>query len=306
MKKFFIEVKEIVLAVVDGFTENNIMKLSASLAYYTILSIAPLLIVVISVVSLIYSRSAFENQVYETLVDSMGEGPATAIQNFIINASVGGKDTLAAIIGAGTLMFTSTILFADIQDSINRIWRIRANPKKGWLKFIINRLLSFSLIISLGFIMLASLMINAIVLSFSSYLYEYIPGFDSTRTYMVVLINFSITFIVGVTIFFIIFKLLPDAKTPFKGALFGAVFTTVFFTIGEYLIGIYLREFQPGVNYGSASSIVIILVWMYYTATILYTGAQFTKVITDRYYGGIKPSKIAVKVVTTIDDEEVL
>jgi membrane protein len=190
----------------------------------------------------------------------------------------------------------ATAIFIEIQDSINLIWKVRAVPKKGWKKLITNRLLSFSMIASLGFLLLVSLVINSIVVGIGGRLEGYATkiGIEKVSELLMLIVTNALTLAVVTSIFAIIFKVLPDVNLKWKPALIGALFTALLFSLGKYAIGIYIEKGNPGSAFGAASSIIVILLWIYYTAIILYFGAEFTQAYAERYAKGISPSKYAV------------
>jgi membrane protein len=299
---FFKEVWHLLTTTFSGFSNDRAMKLSASLAYYTIFSLAPLLIMLISLTSLIYGKAAVEGEVFNGINEFVGNDAARQIQDIIQKVSVSENSVLAVIIGTATLFLGATGVFLEIQDSINMIWRVRAKPKKGWQKLIINRFISFSMIISLGFLLVVSLIINGLVLALSNKLDDYFPD---VTILLVNLLNVAITFLVISTLFAIIFKFLPDVEISWKDVRMGAIATALLFMLGRYLIGLYIEKVAPGSAYGAAGSLVIILVWIYYSAAILYFGAEFTKVYAERYGRSIHPSPYAVYVIQTEEEKEV-
>ncbi|HZG24614.1 MAG TPA: YihY/virulence factor BrkB family protein [Chitinophagaceae bacterium] len=276
-----------------GFSDDKIPKLSASLAYYTVFSMAPLLIVIIFLCGLLLRREAVEGQIYAQLAGFMGSDNAEQLQQTIKNASIAGKGGLAAVIGAITLLVGATTVFAEIQDSINFIWGLKPKPKRGWLKMLQNRLLSFSVIVSLGFLLLVSLAISAIIDRFSERLQIYFPDVAVAIFYV---INVVVTIAVVTTIFGVIFKVLPDAKIKWKDVLLGAITTAVLFMIGKFGISFYISKSNIGSTYGTAGSLAVLLLWIYYSSIILYFGAEFTKAYAMKYGSEIHPNHYAVTV----------
>lgn len=304
-KRFLISTGHLFLAAGKGFSEDRVTKLSAALAYYTIFSLSPLIIIVISSASLIYSQDALENRLFAQINKLVGHDAAVQIQQFVANASLSGKSSFALAIGIVTLIIGATAVFTEIQDSINLIWKVKAVPKKGWKKLITNRLLSFSLIVSLGFLLLVSLVVNSLVLSLGNKLTRFIPEITDTTAIVILIVNNVLTFAVVTGVFAVIFKVLPDVILKWKSALVGAAFTAILFGLGKYLIGLYLEKSNPGLVFGSAGSIIIILVWIYYTSIILYFGAEFTQVYAEKYDHGIAPTKYAVHLKTVIVEKKV-
>lgn len=274
--------------------DDNVFKLSASLSYYTIFSIGPLLLIITSFAGIFFGRKAVQGQIYAEIKDVVGQEAALQIQSIIQNVSQSEQGAVGAIIGLIVLIIGATGVFTEIQDSINYIWSVKAKPKKGWLKFLINRLISFSLIVTLGFILLVSLIINGLVEILNDKL---IGIFKDYTIYLFYLFNILIIFIVITVLFTVIFKLLPDAKIKWKDAFIGAGFTALLFLLGKFAIGYYLAKSNMGITFGAAASIVIIISWVYYSSLILYFGAEFTKVYARETGGGIVPKETAVFII---------
>jgi membrane protein len=300
LKKAFHFVKataHLFIAAGKGFMEDRVMKLSAALAYYTIFSLTPLIIIVISAASLFLGDNMDPNtKLFGEISDMVGSDAANQLRSFVNNANLSGKSTIGLIIGIGTLIVGATAIFIEIQDSINLIWKVKAVPKKGWKKLITNRLLSFSMIASLGFLLLVSLVINSIVVGIGDRLEGYATkiGIERVSELLMLIVTNALTLAVVTSIFAIIFKVLPDVNLKWKPALVGALFTALLFSLGKYAIGIYIEKGNPGSAFGAASSIIVILLWIYYTSIILYFGAEFTQAYAERYAKGITPSKYAV------------
>src|SRR6201992_27054 len=255
-KAYFVELWKILVATFMGFINDNGLKLSASLAYYTVFSIAPLLIIIISLAGIFFHNDAASNAVYPHIVHYVGKDAALQIQDILKSKALSGKSTTAVVIGAIVLMLGASSIFIEIQDSLNIIWRVKAKPKKGWLKLIQNRFLSFSLIVSLGFLLLVSLVINFLMDALSKKLLHFLPYVTSL---LIKGINLGITLIVISVLFGIIFKVLPDVKIKWKDVRSGAIFTALLFMLGQYLIGIYLQYSAQSWAYGAAGSIILIL-----------------------------------------------
>jgi membrane protein len=295
-KAYFKELWKILVATFMGFISDNGLKLSASLAYYTVFSIAPLLILIISIAGLVLGPDAATNRLYPQIAHYVGSGPATQIQEVLKNLQLSGKSGTAVVIGIITLLIGASSIFVEIQDSLNIIWRVKAKPKKSWLKLVQNRFLSFSLIISLGFLLLASLAVNLLLTALSTKIQHFIPAVTGL---LLKGVNLGVTLIVISVLFGIIFKFLPDVKIRWKDVRSGAIFTAVLFMGGQYLINIYIQYTANSSAYGAAGSILVILVWIYYTAAILYIGAEFTQVYAEAVGSRIEPAEYAVSVQQT-------
>ncbi|NOT76031.1 MAG: YihY/virulence factor BrkB family protein [Cyclobacteriaceae bacterium] len=280
-----------------GFSEffsDNGLKLSASLSYYTVFSIAPLLVIIISLAGIFFGVEAVQGRIYGQINGLVGNAAAIQIQEIIKNVKTSQNSQGGAIIGFIVLMIGASGVFTEIQDSINFIWSVKAKPKKGWLKLIINRLLSFSLIASFGFLLLVSLMVNAVMDLLSDRLIKLFPN---ATVYLFYILNIALIFIIISCLFAIIFKVLPDARIKWKDAFIGSFFTAFLFIGGKYLIGLYLGNSSIGETYGAAASIVLVLLWVYYSSIILYFGAEFTKMYALHYGGKITPNETAVFIV---------
>lgn len=301
-KTYLKKLWKVLVATFSGFINDNGMKLSASLAYYTVFSLAPLLILVISLAGLFFGQDAATNRLYPQIAQYVGSQAALQIQDMLKSLALSGKTGIAVVIGVITLMVGASSIFVEIQDSLNIIWRVKAKPKKGWLKLLQNRFLSFSLIVSLGFLLLVSLVINFLMDALSKKLAHFLPYVTSV---LIKCINLGITLVVISTLFGIIFKVLPDVKIRWKDVRSGAIFTALLFMLGQYGIGIYLQYAAQSSAYGAAGSIILILLWIYYTAAILYIGAEFTQVYAEAVGCKIEPAEYAVAVIQTEVEHEV-
>lgn len=293
---------KVIVATFMGFINDNGLKLSASLAYYTVFSIAPLIILVISISSLVLRHYSFNDALYAQMSQFIGHDATIQLQQIIKNLQLSGKTGVALVSGIIILLLGASSMFVEIQDSLNIIWRVKSKPKKGWLKWLQNRFLSFSLIIGLGFLLLVSLIINLVVKALSTRLERILPYVTVT---IFDLINLAITLLVISALFGIIFKFLPDVKIKWKDVRSGAIFTALLFMLGQYLIGLYIQYTAQGSAYGAAGSIIVILVWIYYTSTILYIGAEFTQVYAEASGSRIEPAEYAVHVLQTEVEHEV-
>ncbi|MDB5136169.1 MAG: YihY/virulence factor BrkB family protein [Mucilaginibacter sp.] len=295
-KEFIKQFWKVILATFTGFIDDNGLKLSASLAYYTVFSIAPLLILVFSLISLLLGHDAINNNLYPQIKEYVGSQAAVQIQEIVKKLQFSGKTGVALITGIIILLIGASSMFVEIQDSLNIIWRVKAKPKRGWVKLVQNRFLSFSLIISLGFLLLVSLIINIAISALSVKLAHFLPG---VTVLVLNVINMVITLVVIAVLFGIIFKVLPDVKIRWANVRMGAIFTAVLFMGGQYLIGLYIKYTAQGSAYGAAGSIIIILVWIYYSSAILYIGAEFTEVYAEATGCNIVPAEYAVHVEQT-------
>jgi len=273
------------------FSDNNVPRMCAALSYYTLFSLAPILLIVITVADIFYGRAAVEGTLFGEIKSFVGSDAAMQIQEIIKNAARSRHATFASIIGSVALVFSATGVFTEIQGSINTIWQLKAKPRKGWVKFLLNRVISLSMILGLGFILLVSLVVNAVLDLLMQRLLTVLPEGSIWITYSA---NTLITFAVISFLFGIIFKFLPDAEIQWKDVRTGSFTTAVLFMIGKFAIGYYLGKSNPGGTYGAAGSAVIILLWVYFSAMILYFGACFTKVNAQFSGRKIFPDQYAV------------
>lgn len=286
----------------NSFLDDRALKLSASLSYYTVFSLAPLLLLVISLAGIFFGREAIQGQVFGEINGLIGNEAAAQIQDIIKNLELSGKTSMAIIIGGITLIIGASSVFVDIQDSINIIWKVKAKPKRGWIKILKDRLLSSSLIVGLGFLLIVSLIVNGALLALSDWLKDFFPN---VTIIFFQIINIIISFTVIMTLFGVIFKVLPDAKIAWKDVRTGAFFTACLFMLGRFLIGIYIDFTSTGSAYGAAGSLIVILVWVYYTAAILYFGAEFTKTYAEFTGARIEPADYAVYVIQSEQERDV-
>lgn len=284
---------KILSQTVADFFNDRILKLSAALAYYTIFSLPGLLIIIIWVADIFYSQQNAEGTIHNQIMKLVGQDAARQIQEAIRNAALSGEGSFATIVGLITLVIGATSIFGEIQDSINLIWRLKSKPKKGkgWLKLIINRLLSFSMILSLGFLLMVSLIINGVV---AMLIDRFTRIFPETEAIIAYVFNLVLTFAITSFLFGLMFKVLPDARIKWKHVRAGAFTTAILFMGGNFLIGYYLGQNKMSSAYGAAGSIIVVLLWVYYSAAILYFGAAFTRAYAMHTGSHIYPSNYAV------------
>ena len=283
----------------DTFTEflnDNGLKLSAALSYYTVFSLAPMLLVIISVLTFFFKNSDIQGELFGQITGLVGANAAKQLQEIIENAALSNKSGVAAAIGVATLLIGATGVFAEIQDSINYIWSIKSKPRKGWLQYLRNRLLSFSIILTLGFLLLVSLGVNAMVDLLSSRLERI---FSEASVVIFYVVNMALVLVIITALFTVIFKVLPDGYLRWKECIVGAAFTAVLFLIGKFVITFYIGQADLGATYGTSASIVILLTWVYYSSIILYFGAEFTKVYARLDGVDIAPNQHAVLISRT-------
>ena len=291
MKKKFLSLFHFIKQVIVEFMDDNVMKYSASLAYYTVFSLAPMLIIIIAICGKVFGKEAVQGKIYGEIKDLVGGPAALQIQENIKNIHLTQDSFFATVFSAIVLVIGGTGIFGEIQDSLNKIWGLKVKTKKVWWKLILNRLLSFSLIISLGFVLIVSLLLNALVAIIGDRLNNILSG--SGKIFIPIIDN-VLSFGITTLLFSIIFKVLPDAKIRWKDVSIGALITAFLFTLGKIGIGFYLGRGNMATIYGAAGSIIIIMVWAYYSSVILYLGAEFTKVYANVHGTKIQPTDYSV------------
>ncbi|MEP6676468.1 MAG: YihY/virulence factor BrkB family protein [Ferruginibacter sp.] len=287
MNKRIINFFHFIKQVFVEFASDNVLKYSASLAYCTVFSLAPMLIIIIGAGGFLFGQEAMEGRIYVQIKDLIGSQAAIQVQETIKNVHLEKASSVATVISVIALLVGATGIFGEMQDSLNRIWGLKLKARKVWWKIILNRLLSFSLVISLGFVLMVSLILNAIVAGIGGRLDHIISG---SAAALVPSINIIMSLLINTFLFAIIFKILPDARIRWKDVFIGAVTTSVLFMLGRWAIGFYIGTSNMASIYGAAGSVIIILIWTYYSAAILYFGAEFTKVYAKEYGGKISPN----------------
>jgi membrane protein len=256
------------------WSRDKAPKLAAALAYYTVFSLAPLLIIAIGVASLVFEEEAVKGQLVGQLSGMFGSQGANMIQTAIQNSARHDSGILATIIGFVTLLLGATGVFGELQDSMNTIWDAKPKKTKGILGFLRVRLLSFTMILGVGFLLVVSLLASAVISGLAKYMGGLLPGADFIWQIVQMIVSLGFT----TALFAMIFRILPDLKIPWRDVIPGAALTAVIFEIGKFLIGLYLGKSSVASAYGAAGSLVVVLLWVYFAAQILFLGAEFTQV----------------------------
>ena len=277
---------------VTEFLNNNSLRLAAALAYNTIFSLPPLLFIILMAVGAFFGEKALTGELYNQTKDALGPEAAQEIQTMINNLNAQENKGMAKLIGYGTMIFAATTFFITLQESLNTIWNIKAKPENGIMLTIKNRFLSFGLILSIGFLMLASFVISAALSFFTDQLHE---SFSGIAVILFKILDIVVSVGVITVLFALIYKYLPDAIIRWKDVWIGSFITAVLFVLGKFLIGWYLGFSDVGSAYGVAGSIIIILVWIYYSSLIVFFGAEYTQQYSKRFGAGIRPKDYAVR-----------
>ncbi|WP_071191226.1 YihY/virulence factor BrkB family protein [Trichormus sp. NMC-1] len=274
------------------WSEDKASRLAASLAYYTIFSLAPLLIIVIAITGTLFGEEAARGEIVQQIQGLVGKEGAEFIELAIKNASKPEEGNIASIISILALLLGATGLFAELQDSLNTIWEVKPKPGRNMFNIIRQRFLSFAMVVGIGFLLLVSLVISAALSAITTYFTNVLPGVDIIWQ----IINFILSFSITTVLFGLIFKVLPDVKIGWSDVLIGAVITSILFSLGKFLLGHYLGNSSFASTYGAAGSLMVILAWVYYAAQILFFGAEFTQVYARKYGNRIIPTKNAVSI----------
>lgn len=271
--------------------EHKDSRLAAALAYYTIFSLAPLLILVIAIAGSVLGEEAARGQIVEQLRQLLGTQGAEVIETVIAGASKTDEsiNIIASAVSIAVLIFGATGVFIQLQDALNTIWEVAPKPQSNIKIFIFSRFLSFGMVMGIAFMLLVSLVISAALAFLNSFLGALSPGMG----YLWSAINITISFSVITLLFALIFKFLPDVKIAWSDVLIGAMITALLFTGGKYLIGLYLGKSTFSSAYGAAGSLVVLLFWIYYSAQILFIGAEFTQIYAHYYGSKITPADYA-------------
>ena len=272
--------------------EDKVPVLASSLAYYTIFSLAPLLIIVIGIMSLFFSQGEAQSQLVAQIQGLFGEDVAGTIRTMIENREQSGGNVLATVIGFLILIVGATGVFVQLQNALNQIWDVKPDPEGGGIMRIIKvRLLSLGMVLVIGFLLLVSLVLSAVLSALSGMLNGVLPGAD----WLWNVLNFVISFGVIAGVFALMFKFVPDAQVAWRDVFIGGAVTALLFVIGKTLIGLYLGSSGVASSYGAAGSLVVLLLWVFYSAQIVLFGGEFTQVYAKRFGGGIKPDEHAVR-----------
>lgn len=273
------------------WSEDRASDQAAALAYYTLFSLAPLLIIVIAVAGLFYRNSdAARDALMGQIGGMMGEQGAATIQQMMAGAAKPGTSIISMVIGVIVLLFGAGGVFGHLQTMLNMIWEVEPKPGRGVMGFIKDRFFSFAMVLGLGFLLLVSLVISTLIAALNEVMAGYLPGGDVLAHG----VNFVVSLAIITLLFAMIYKILPDATVRWSDVWIGALVTALLFTIGKFLIGLYLGKSSVASAYGAAGSVVIILVWVYYSAQILFLGAEFTQVYARRRGAEIRPARDAV------------
>lgn len=271
------------------WNEDKVPRLAAALAYHTIFSLAPLLVILVAIAGLVFGEDAARGEITAQFAGLIGQEGARFIEQIIMNASQPADGLIATIIGLLVLLLGASGVFGQLQDALNTVWEVKPRDGGGLLELIKNRSLSFTIVLGSGFLLMVSLVLSAALSAASRFVSSLLPG--SALVWRTA--ELAVSFAVVALIFAVIFKVLPDVEIRWSNVWVGAIMTAVLFTIGKHLIGLYLGTASVGSAYGAAASLVVLLLWIYYSSQIMLFGAEFTQVYTRWHVDVVKPKQHA-------------
>ncbi|HVJ56471.1 MAG TPA: YihY/virulence factor BrkB family protein [Terrimicrobiaceae bacterium] len=267
--------------------------LGAALAYYTVFSLAPLLIISIALAGLVFGAEAAQGQIFDQLRGLLGDAGGKAMQEIVQSASAEPKTgVVATVIGFVTLLFGASGAFGQLQASLNIIWGVQPKPGRGILGIIRDRILSFGFILVVGFLLLVSLLLTAAIAFVGKQFGAMVPGMEA----LIQILNSILSLAVITLLFGMMFKILPDANIAWRDVWIGAFITALLFTLGKFALGFYLGRSGVASSYGAAGSLIVLLLWVYYSSQIVFFGAEFTQVYANRFGSHVTPSSNAIAV----------
>jgi len=264
---------------ISEWNADNVQRMSAALAYYTIFSLAPLLVIAIAIAALVFGEKAAQGEILAQIQGFIGQDNAKAIQTMIQSAQKPAHGTIAAIFGLGVLLWGASSVFTEMHDAMNTIWDVDLTAQSGIWSLVKTRFLSFGMVLAIGFLLLVSLLLSAA----TSGLAKYIEGRLAVPVAPFHMLDLIVSMLVITALFATIFKILPDLKIAWNDVWVGAVLTAILFTAGKFAIGFYIGKSVSASAYGAAASLVIVVMWIYYSALILYFGAEFTHIFCDEF-----------------------
>ncbi len=275
-----------------AWNNDEPFRLSAIVAYFAVLSMPAFLVIIINTVGAIWGNELVQGKLHDQIASAMGHETADSIGKFIQNSQQENKSLFQTIVGIITLLVGATGVFYHLQVSLNQVWEIKMKEDTGWQKLLLDRLRGFGFILVIGFLLLSSFIVSALLSAFTDYLQQIFPS-------LVVAFSYGIDIVINLTVisvlFAIMFKFLPDVEIRWKTVWIGGIITAVLFLIGKYILSLYFAKLEPGSSYGAAGSIILVLLWVSYTCLILFFGAEFTWVYAQRYGHGIMASDYAVR-----------
>ncbi len=299
--KFFNNIKRLVSKTFEVWSLNDPWTLSAAIAYYTIISLPAILVIILTITGYFYNEARIQQEIQSQISQLVGNESANQVIKMIDRAQLSTNTFWATIIGVATLIFSATGVFLQLQRALNQIWDIRIKPKKAFIKFLINRAFTLSTVVILGFLMMVSLVLSSLISLFSSFITD---NLNIHIGFLYTAINGIFTLAITIIVFLLMFRILPDARVKWRYLLVGATVTALLFNLGVWLIGLYIGNSDPGSTYGTAGSLVLILIWVAYSALIFLLGAAFTRVYAERKDHVITTTGFAERIHTVVVEKE--
>lgn len=275
---------------VRSWNEHEPWRNSAIIAYYAIFSLPGLLVIVVNLAGALFGEQAVRGEITSQIGELIDEKTASEVEKMIVKSKLSDQSWLMTIVGIATIIFGATGVFYQLQQSLNVIWEVKPNPKRAWLKYLKDRLFGFGLILVIGFLLLISLVISALLNAFSKWIMTFVPDYT---VYLFKIVDFIISFGLITVLFAMMFKYLPDAKLKWRDVWIGAAVTTFLFQVGKYGLSMYFANSDPASAYGAAGSIILLMLWTSYSCLILFFGVEFTKAEAVRYGRFVPPSEHA-------------
>jgi membrane protein len=275
-----------------GWREHDASRMAAALAYYTVFSLAPILVISIAVAGLVFGQEAAEGRIVGQISGLVGAKSASALEAMIAAARKPSTGILATVIGLATLIFGATGVFGELQESLNTVWGVKPKPGRGFLRMLKSRFVSFTMVIGIGFLLLVSLVVSAAIAALGSWVSGLLPWPEAVLQAL----NTAVSIGAVALLFAMIFRVLPDVEIRWRDVWAGALFTAVLFALGKLAIGLYLGKSSTASSYGAAGALVVILVWVYYSAQILFFGAELTRSWAYQHGSRIEPDEDAMPI----------
>ncbi|MGD1919783.1 MAG: YihY/virulence factor BrkB family protein [Pleurocapsa sp.] len=267
--------------------KDKASRIAAALAYYTVFSISPLLVIAIAIAGAFFGQDTAQEQITEQLTGLVGEDGIEPILLALNNISQPKVRGLASLISIGVLVLGASGIFAQLQDALNTVWKVQPQPGQGILPFLRKRLSSFLMVLAIGFLLMLSLVLSTVVTTLSKYRVDSLPGSQILWENLDFVVSLGLmTFLFG-----LMFKYVPDVTIAWKDVFVGSIITALLFIFGKFLLGVYIRQGSLGSAYGAAGSLIVFLAWVYYSAQIILLGAEFTQVYSQMYGSKIRPNK---------------
>lgn len=286
------EIWNLLRQAATAWLDHDATRLAAAVAFYSILSLAPILILSVAIAGFVFGEEAARGELLNQMRELVGDAGAEVIQTTLASAKKPGQGILATVIGSITLLIGAAGVFSELHDALNIVWEVKSKPGRGIWRFIRGKFLSIGMVLSIGFLLLISLVITTVISSVGGYLAGFAPGVPT----LIEVLNFLVGMVLIAGLFALLFRYLPDARMPWRHVWLGATFTALLFSVGKFAIGIYLSQAAVGSPFGAAGSLVVLIVWVYYSALIVFFGAELTQAHAKRAGVVVEPLSTAIRI----------